>query len=109
MIPLSPQAFADAAANLYDSMLGEGLADLRRMPSSVIDEGPQRSVLHYHPAEAASKTRSRSARPVLLVPPLAAIQAFFFFRESLSPLQLAGFGLALGGVMLTRSAPQNKR
>ena len=42
---------------------------------------------------------------ILLVPPLAAIQAFFFFGEALAPLQIVGFALALGGVMLTRSAP----
>lgn len=41
---------------------------------------------------------------LLLVPPLAAMQAFVFFREALSPLQIAGFALALGGVLLTRSA-----
>ena len=84
MIPLTPQAFADAAANLYDRMLGEGLADLRRMPSTVIDEGPQRTVRHYHPAEAASRTRSRSALPVLLVPPLAAPAICFDLRRGCS-------------------------
>ena len=41
---------------------------------------------------------------LLLVPPLAAIQAFVFFRETLAPLQIVGFALALGGVLLTRSA-----
>ena len=61
MIPLSPQAFADAAANLYDGMLGEGLADLRRMPSTVIDEGPQRTVHRYHSAEAAPRRHKGAA------------------------------------------------
>jgi drug/metabolite transporter (DMT)-like permease len=41
---------------------------------------------------------------LLLVPPLAAIQAFVFFRETLAPFQIVGFALALGGVLLTRSA-----
>ena len=41
---------------------------------------------------------------LLLVPPLAAIQAFVFFGETLGALQIAGFALALGGVLLTRSA-----
>jgi polyhydroxyalkanoate synthase subunit PhaC len=81
VIPLTPQAFADAAANLYDGMLGEGLADVRRMPSTVIDEGPQRTLRHYHPAEAASRSRSRSALPVLLVPPLAAPAVCFDLRR----------------------------
>ncbi len=42
---------------------------------------------------------------ILLVPPLAAVQAYLFFRETLSPIQFAGFALALGGVLLARSAP----
>ncbi len=41
---------------------------------------------------------------VLLAPPLAAIQAYVFFRETLSPIQFAGFALALVGVLLARSA-----
>jgi drug/metabolite transporter (DMT)-like permease len=41
---------------------------------------------------------------LLLVPPLAAIQAFVFFRETLAPFQIVGFALALAGVLLTRSA-----
>jgi drug/metabolite transporter (DMT)-like permease len=40
---------------------------------------------------------------LLLVPPLAALQGYFLFRETLSPLQLMGFALALGGVLLARS------
>ena len=40
---------------------------------------------------------------MLLVPPLAAIQAYFLFHETLSPMQLIGFALALGGVVLARS------
>jgi drug/metabolite transporter (DMT)-like permease len=42
---------------------------------------------------------------LLLVPPLAAVQAYIFFGERLSPVQFVGFALALGGVLLTRSAP----
>ena len=60
--PLTP-AFAEAAANLYDGMLGEGLADLRRMPSTVIDEGPQRTVRRYHPVEAAPRAAPPRAGP----------------------------------------------
>lgn len=40
---------------------------------------------------------------ILLVPPLAAVQAYLFFGETLLPLQFAGFALALGGVLLARS------
>ena len=41
---------------------------------------------------------------LLLVPPLAAVQAYLFFSETLSTPQFVGFALALGGVLLTRSA-----
>ena len=40
---------------------------------------------------------------ILLVPPLAAVQAYLFFHETLSPLQFAGFALALAGVVLVQS------
>jgi len=43
---------------------------------------------------------------LLLVPPLAAIQAYLFFRETLTLVQFVGFALALLGVLLARSAPQ---
>ena len=80
MIPLTPTALAEAAANLYDGTLGDGLADLRRMPSTVIDEGPQRTLRRYHPIEG---TRQRRA-PVLLVPPLAAPAICFDLRRGCS-------------------------
>lgn len=41
---------------------------------------------------------------VLLAPPLAAVQAYILFNETLSPVQFAGFALALVGVLLARSA-----
>jgi drug/metabolite transporter (DMT)-like permease len=41
---------------------------------------------------------------LLLAPPLAAVQAYLFFGETLAPVQFIGFALALGGVLLTRSA-----
>jgi drug/metabolite transporter (DMT)-like permease len=41
---------------------------------------------------------------VLLAPPLAAVQAYIFFGETLSPVQFVGFALALVGVLLARSA-----
>ena len=81
MIPLTPTALAEAAANLYDGTLGTGLADLRRMPSTVIDEGPQRTVRRYHPVEGAPE---RGAQPVLLVPPLAAPAICFDLRRGCS-------------------------
>jgi drug/metabolite transporter (DMT)-like permease len=41
---------------------------------------------------------------LLLAPPLAAVQAYILFSETLSPVQFVGFGLALIGVLLARSA-----
>jgi drug/metabolite transporter (DMT)-like permease len=41
---------------------------------------------------------------LLLAPPLAAVQAYLLFHETLSPVQFAGFALALVGVLLARSA-----
>jgi drug/metabolite transporter (DMT)-like permease len=41
---------------------------------------------------------------MLLVPPVAALLAYALFHETLSWLQLTGFALALGGVVLARRA-----
>lgn len=41
---------------------------------------------------------------LLLVPPLAAIEAWLLFGERLGPVQLLGFALALGGVLIGRSS-----
>jgi drug/metabolite transporter (DMT)-like permease len=40
---------------------------------------------------------------LLLVPMLAAIEAWALFGEKLGPIQIAGFALALGGVLLARA------
>jgi polyhydroxyalkanoate synthase len=79
----SPHDVAAAAANVYDAVLGAGLADLRRMPATVIDEGPQRTVCRYHPVEAAHG-RGNGRPPVLLVPPLAAPALCFDLRRGCS-------------------------
>ncbi|MFC3442296.1 DMT family transporter [Sphingobium rhizovicinum] len=46
---------------------------------------------------------TRMSMLLLLVPPLAAIEAWILFGERLGPVQLVGFALALGGVLLGRS------
>lgn len=46
---------------------------------------------------------------ILLVPPLASIQAYFFFSETLSAIQVVGIVLALAGVLLVRSAKASAR
>ena len=50
-----------AAVNLYDATLRGGLADLRRMPSALIDEGPQRRVHRYLPLGRGGR-RARRCR-----------------------------------------------
>jgi drug/metabolite transporter (DMT)-like permease len=53
-------------------------------------------------------TRSQGATRVslllLLVPPLTAVETWILFGEHLVALQILGFGLALGGVLLARAA-----
>jgi polyhydroxyalkanoate synthase len=80
---------ANAAANVYDALLGGGLADLRRTPACIIDEGPKRAVYRY----LAHDDRAQHALPVLLVPPLAGPTACFDLRRGCS---LAEHLLALG-------------
>jgi drug/metabolite transporter (DMT)-like permease len=46
---------------------------------------------------------SRATVLLFLAPPLAAIQGYVGFGETLSPLQVAGFAAALMGVLLARS------
>jgi polyhydroxyalkanoate synthase len=78
----SPGDAVDAAVNLYDATVRGGLADTRRMPSELIDEGPQRRVHRYIPL---GRRRRRSASlPVLLVPPLAAPALCFDLRRGCS-------------------------
>ncbi|BBD98475.1 EamA/RhaT family transporter [Sphingobium amiense] len=49
---------------------------------------------------------TRMSMLLLLVPPLAAVEAWALFGERLGPVQIAGFALALGGVLLGRSGPR---
>jgi drug/metabolite transporter (DMT)-like permease len=51
---------------------------------------------------------TRMSMLLLLVPPLAAIEAWALFGETLGPVQLLGFALALGGVLLGRSQGRSK-
>lgn len=57
---------------------GGGLADMRRMPSTVVDEGPKRTVHRYTP------TVTPSGLPVLLVPPLGGAAASMDLRRGCS-------------------------
>jgi poly[(R)-3-hydroxyalkanoate] polymerase subunit PhaC len=78
----SPDQLGSAAANLFDATFRGGLADLRRMPATVIDRGPQRTVSRYLTPEQMPKRRTPA--PVLLVPPLAAPAICFDLRRGCS-------------------------
>jgi drug/metabolite transporter (DMT)-like permease len=47
---------------------------------------------------------ARATALLFLAPPLAALESWLLFRETLSPVQLAGFGVALAGVLIARRA-----
>ena len=79
---------ADSCANVWDMTVGPGVADMSRAPTSIIDEGPQRTVHRYRPTRLAYRHA-----PVLLVPPLAAPASCFDLRRSCS---LSQHLLALG-------------
>jgi polyhydroxyalkanoate synthase subunit PhaC len=69
-----------AAANAFDMWVGGGVADLRRMPATILDEGPQRTVYRYR----RPRGTHRDGPPVLLVPPLAAPTSCFDLRRGCS-------------------------
>jgi poly[(R)-3-hydroxyalkanoate] polymerase subunit PhaC len=76
-LTLSPVSLAAAASNVVGKLRG-GLADLRPMPRTLIDQGPNRSVYRMSsPSEPAGP-------PVLLVPPLAAPASCFDLRRGCS-------------------------
>ncbi len=86
LIP-TPEQLGAAAANLYDRILRGGLADMRPLPSAIVDEGPQRTVrrfLHPHERADAAPASGAPAPPVLLVPPLAAPARCFDLRRGCS-------------------------
>jgi polyhydroxyalkanoate synthase len=80
-VRLAVDSIVDSAANAWDLLVGGGVADLSRAPSSVIDEGPQRTVRRYRPPNRPRPVRHA---PVLLVPPLAAPATCFDLRRGCS-------------------------
>lgn len=82
LIPKPDQVVA-AASNVAHKVLYGGLADLRRMPRTLIDDGPLREVYHYRPAKQAKTTGD----PVLLVTPLAAPATCFDLRRGCSLIE----------------------
>jgi poly[(R)-3-hydroxyalkanoate] polymerase subunit PhaC len=79
LIP-KPDQVASAASNVAHKMLYGGLADLRPMPRTLIDDGVLREVYHYRP----SKRVKEEGDPVLLVTPLAAPALCFDLRRGCS-------------------------
>ena len=67
LIP-KPDQVVSAVANVAHILFFGGLADLRPMPRTLIDDGTLREVYHYKPARGVPATGD----PVLLVTPLAA-------------------------------------
>ncbi|WP_346384219.1 alpha/beta fold hydrolase [Nocardioides sp.] len=79
MIP-KPDQVAAAASNVAHKVLYGGLADLRPMPRTLIDEGTLREVYHYRP----QATVQEHGDPVLLVTPLAAPAICYDLRRGCS-------------------------
>jgi polyhydroxyalkanoate synthase len=79
LIP-KPEQVVAAAGNVAHTLLYGGLADLRPMPRTLIDDGELREVYHYRPAKGVPETGD----PVLLVTPLAAPALCFDLRRGCS-------------------------
>jgi len=79
LIP-KPDQVVSAASNVAHKLLYGGLADLRPMPRTLIDDGELREVYHYRP----SGTAREHGDPVLLVTPLAAPAICFDLRRGCS-------------------------
>ncbi|MGH3368500.1 MAG: alpha/beta fold hydrolase, partial [Nocardioidaceae bacterium] len=79
LIP-KPDQVVSAASNVAHKMLYGGLADLRPMPRTLIDDGMLREVYHYRPQGRVRE----SGDPVLLVTPLAAPALCFDLRRGCS-------------------------
>jgi polyhydroxyalkanoate synthase len=68
---------ADAVENVRDKVLRGGVADLRPVPRTLVDKGPNRSVYRFTGGDPQGD-------PVLLVPPLAAPALCFDLRRGCS-------------------------
>ncbi|GEP36436.1 alpha/beta hydrolase [Nocardioides psychrotolerans] len=79
LIPKPDQVVA-AASNVAHRVFYGGLADLRPMPRTLIDDGTLREVYHYRPAAKVVE----QGDPVLLVTPLAAPAICYDLRRGCS-------------------------
>lgn len=83
----TPEQLGTAAANVLDRVMRGGLADLRPLPTAIVDEGPQRTVRRYLRPQAGGAPTSPTGTampPILLVPPLAAPASCFDLRRGCS-------------------------
>jgi polyhydroxyalkanoate synthase len=79
LIP-KPDQVVSAASNFAHKVFYGGLADLRPMPRTLIDEGTLREVYHYRPQAKVQEVGD----PVLLVTPLAAPALCYDLRRGCS-------------------------
>jgi polyhydroxyalkanoate synthase len=79
LIP-KPDQVVSAAGSVAHRLVYGGLADLRPMPRTLIDDGTLREVYHYRPAAHARD----QGEPVLLVTPLAAPAICYDLRRGCS-------------------------
>jgi polyhydroxyalkanoate synthase len=82
LIP-KPDQVVSAASNVAHKMLYGGLADLRPMPRTLIDDGVLREVYHYRPQGRVKE----QGDPVLLVTPLAAPALCYDLRRGCSVVE----------------------
>jgi polyhydroxyalkanoate synthase subunit PhaC len=82
LIP-KPDQVVSAAGNLAYALVHGGVADLRPMPRTLIDEGVLREVYHYDPSGDVREPGD----PVLLVTPLAAPALCYDLRRGCSLVQ----------------------
>jgi len=82
LIP-KPDQVVSAASNVAHKMLYGGVADLRPMPRTLIDDGMLREVYHYRPQGRVKETGD----PVLLVTPLAAPSLCYDLRRGCSVVE----------------------
>ncbi|WGY03307.1 alpha/beta fold hydrolase [Nocardioides sp. QY071] len=79
LLPAPDQVVA-AASNVAHKLLYGGVADLRPMPRTLIDDGTLREVYHYRPSGHVQE----HGDPVLLVTPLAAPSSCYDLRRGCS-------------------------
>ena len=79
LIP-KPDQVVSAASNVAHKVFYGGLADLRPMPRTLIDDGTLREVYHYRPSGKVKE----QGDPVLLVTPLAAPALCYDLRRGCS-------------------------